>query len=681
VRLSTHKHLKHISKTVNNLEKRSVKRDSLTIAQINATILTILIAIFSTAAIYYLNIMKEKENIVFENAKKINELCFPISIVRPSLAFPYPKDADDSVALTYSMLDLANCVTHENSGKISVSKDIIERANSIYAIMNVVSHSYPFPEYPVEKVNAFNKKTRIQFENIEHIKKWCKDLWKVCQSLDFAIEILILRHQIGDALLNSDQHTKFFKGIKLFEESFGITDLHFVEKDLRVKLKQALEISNLVEYSLNEYDRFKKALPQELTIILFIFFGVISFILGVIYPIVTSKPRTILYVWLPGLFYVIVFIFLILMINENPAKVIYFHTKQAYLHTKQRLFKNRQASFMALGDLPGGNFRSNARGISSDGLVIVGTSISSLGNEAFRWTEATGMIGLSDLSGGIFQSLARATSADGSIIVGYGTSSLSTPNEEAMRWTETTSMIPLGDLPGDPFRGEAFSISADGSKIVGRSWIAGSDQRAFLWTETGGMVDLGMFPGESVSEAYGISSDGSIIVGWGSSVSASKEAFRWTQSTGMVGLGGLTDGADSIVRSNSFAYNVSGDGSTIVGIAGVCNKAFRWTKETGMVAISGCGGKANAASYDGSIVVGHFTSLGDTEAFIWDAVNRTRSLEKVLTDEFGIDLMGFKLKEACDISDDGSVIVGWGTNSRGCEEAWVVKFLKPSSTY
>ncbi|MBW2652365.1 MAG: hypothetical protein JRC57_04670, partial [Deltaproteobacteria bacterium] len=438
-------------------------------------------------------------------------------------------------------------------------------------------------------------------------------------------------------------------------------------------LKKALEISNLVEHSLRVYARWKKALPNSWTIVLAIIFWIITFICGVIHPITSQRPKTKVYKWIPILIYSVIICLIF--------GVYAYHTELFSYHGRLPFFQAKQASFMGLGDLPGGDFRSSARGISADGLVIVGNSSSSSGNEAFRWTEGTGMVGLGDLSGGIFQSLARATSADGSTIVGYGTSSLSTPNEEAMRWTETIAMIPLGDLPGDPFRSEAFSISADGSKIVGRSWITGSDQRAFLWTETGSMVDLGTFPGESVSEAYGISADGSVVVGWGSSVGTSLEAFRWTKSTGMVGLGGFSDGANILVNANSFAYNVSSDGSTVVGKAGVCGKAFRWTEEKGMVTISKCGGRANAASYDGSIVVGKVISLGEKKAFIWDETNGTRNLKEVLTNKFGIDLMGFELKEAYDISDDGTVIVGWGTNSQGFEEAWLVKFLRPPSTY
>src|SRR5436190_23980039 len=90
------------------------------------------------------------------------------------------------------------------------------------------------------------------------------------------------------------------------------------------------------------------------------------------------------------------------------------------------------ASFQGLGDLPGGVFSSFASGVSWDGKVVAGTSQSSNGYEAFRWTATNGMVGLGDLPGGTFSSDAAGVSADGAVVVGSSTSSSGT---EAFRWT------------------------------------------------------------------------------------------------------------------------------------------------------------------------------------------------------------------------------------------------------
>ena len=57
------------------------------------------------------------------------------------------------------------------------------------------------------------------------------------------------------------------------------------------------------------------------------------------------------------------------------------------------------ATFQGLGDLPGGSVESWAYAVSPDGSVVVGSSSSSSGQQAFRWTSGQGMVGLGYLPG------------------------------------------------------------------------------------------------------------------------------------------------------------------------------------------------------------------------------------------------------------------------------------------
>ena len=81
---------------------------------------------------------------------------------------------------------------------------------------------------------------------------------------------------------------------------------------------------------------------------------------------------------------------------------------------------------VGLGDLPGGSFGSRALDASGDGSVVVGYSNTDNGNEAFVWTQATGMKRLIDvlvangatgLNGWLLAD-ATAVSADGKWVVG-----------------------------------------------------------------------------------------------------------------------------------------------------------------------------------------------------------------------------------------------------------------------
>jgi len=175
---------------------------------------------------------------------------------------------------------------------------------------------------------------------------------------------------------------------------------------------------------------------------------------------------------------------------------------------------------VGLGDLPGGSFSSSAQGVSTDGSVVVGSSVStsSLGGpEAFRWTSAGGMVGLGTLPGG-YQSTGTGISNDGSVIVGY---SLNGQPGSAYRWTAATGMVSLGAPPAGHVEPSPTAVSTDGLTVVGQ-----------ILNPTGGCRGT---------------TDGSCY-----------EAFRWTAATGWMIWGPPTKLGSGIV-----AKDVSGDGSIV----------------------------------------------------------------------------------------------------------------------
>ncbi len=88
--------------------------------------------------------------------------------------------------------------------------------------------------------------------------------------------------------------------------------------------------------------------------------------------------------------------------------------------------------------------------------------------------------------------------------------------------------------------------------------------------------------------------------------------------------------------------------------------------------------EAHGVSDDGLVVVGYSYSASAQEAFIWDSSLGMRPLWSVLTSDYGLDLTGWTLASAYDISDDGRVIVGYGTHN-GNTEAWMAVIPEPDS--
>jgi probable HAF family extracellular repeat protein len=335
------------------------------------------------------------------------------------------------------------------------------------------------------------------------------------------------------------------------------------------------------------------------------------------------------------------------------------------------------ASFIPLGDFPGGNYYSEASDISSDGSVVAGSSDpANIDAEAFRWTEQTGLFGLGT-SLSVRGTAGGAISGDGSVLAGNIFDSY--PNRSVFLWTASAGMSRLQGAQFDT----ADGLSYDGKVLVGRLRSASGGYHAYRWTEQTGAIDLGTLPitvrsGES--DVNDVSADGSIVVGTSQTESGRFRAFRWSEPSGMIPLSDFLPGGQSV------AFAVSDDKSVIVGSAFVTlgsffDEAVMW-KSSGEASVLGDlpGGvrssSAEGVSGNGKIVVGVSTSDRGLEAFRWTEKSGMRTVQSILK-ELGVDTPGWRLESARAISADGSVITGRAVNPNGRAEAYVVQ-IPPS---
>jgi uncharacterized membrane protein len=332
--------------------------------------------------------------------------------------------------------------------------------------------------------------------------------------------------------------------------------------------------------------------------------------------------------------------------------------------------QGKVVGFVGLGILRGGLNWSSATAVSADGKLAVGAGSSGLlfDGHAFAWSGQSGLMPLPKPPGNIDFMIATDVSPTGTRVVGFredpglggfvdmprpslpfgsnevheatGASSVNTicgysqpSNFTERAWvfdvaTSAYTFLPL--LPGAD-RCLAHDMSANGSRVAGHS-LGGPPMpvQATLWTNSA-PLGLGDLPGGLfTSSAWGISPDGELVVGVGRPAAGNDEAFLWTADRGMIGLGllpGLTD---------SWAFGVS----------------------------------------DNGVVVGRCFAIGSSlsTAFLWDKVNGMRSLQSVLTNDYGYgqQLVGWTLNAALDIASDGRTVVGEGRNPSGQVEAFLV---------
>jgi len=241
---------------------------------------------------------------------------------------------------------------------------------------------------------------------------------------------------------------------------------------------------------------------------------------------------------------------------------------------------------------------------------------------------------------------ANGVSADGQWFAGGSASGVSYWVPSGVVWSDTG----VGD-------GSSAHISDDGAFVSANlpdpsngnaSTAARFDRVANTWTVLGGLAGQS---GTSKSTAYDMSGDGQTIVGLAWVTAGEAHAFRWTSA------GGLVDLAPNFGFS-SRANGVSRDGQAAVGWYQQGNRrAVRWMG--GVQTFLGSLDPANpvlgqseafGANVDGSVVVG--TSKND--AFRWTAAGGMQNLGR---------LPGTASCTLVAASDDGETLVGWsGTN-------------------
>jgi len=408
-----------------------------------------------------------------------------------------------------------------------------------------------------------------------------------------------------------------------------------------------------------------------------------------------------------------------------------------------------QATFQPVGTLGGAS--SKALGVSPDGSVVVGESVDANGKtQAFMWTSGGGIVGIGFLDATNQYSTAADADKDSlGLLHVAGTSKNSSNLEQAFEWSgpiggpgSFTAIPPL--LAGGKNYGASLAVdAADQVFVVGRSQSASATDpdrpyEAYRW-RTGSPTEslaLGFLGGNlkwSEATGTGVNASGQqIVVGyswssWGGISNNAREGFRWfSGDSNMAPMRGPdyvcsrfgdvpldpTGGGDTESLFNA----CSRDGRFAVGRGTYPNNppggyfmAYMHdtadqdshcqpiTKPLGFIPGGDNHSEAFGVTIDGEVVVG--TSWNDTlgyRAFLWvnglfnkaDSKANMVNLKTFLESVHGLNLTGWTLTDAMDVSDGGSgqnlTIVGFGVfdpdgagGQPAVERGWVATIPDP----
>lgn len=372
--------------------------------------------------------------------------------------------------------------------------------------------------------------------------------------------------------------------------------------------------------------------------------------------------------------------------------------------------------FVPLGFLAGGTpneSKAFAVCVHDGEAHVFGKSSTATGQQAVRWIVSggtvTGKNALGGLTTGDHGGSAHAASDSGEVAVGVGIDpamgTTAIDGTAAIQWNNSTPNN-LGKLEDDSHssaRGYAVDNQSE-ELIIGRSWwrvgeglqLVLGDRTAVLWRD-GNIEELEHLKGgRDFSMAYGISGNGKVIVGKSDSNHIGKqntEAVTWkADNQNNLKVKSLHIHGNKPVFGKALAANHRGkvivgqfyDES--VGIPGNPRfAAFRW-QSSNIVALKDSPANEhvssrardiseNKNSAGTEVIVGEFTDNNDEEqAFVWrESDPFMRNLKGVLVAGGETIHAAWKLRQAHGVSNDGTIVVGWGTNVSGETEAWLAE--------
>lgn len=334
-----------------------------------------------------------------------------------------------------------------------------------------------------------------------------------------------------------------------------------------------------------------------------------------------------------------------------------------------------------------------AAAVSGDGAIVVGQHQVIEGEVGpLVWRVDEGVIEAPFSLGGTFTSLS-AIATDGATGAGVGFDASGVQVGFVVD-VDSGAVTVLADAPGGSVLANVDDISADGSVVVGASCDDRDDFVAVRW-DNGVLSVLGTLSSSTPrSDARAVSADGSVVVGGspaGAGASPATHSFVQRDGGPLVDLGDLPGGSDFMS-----VVDVSADDRVIVGSSSSALsgpnalEAFVITGDFPPDPLGALGDTAAGVPFASDalavsspsanptvVIVGRsVVDVDENEhAFVWTGLDGMQDLNTLVRDA-GLDLDGFVLAQATDVTDDATAVVGMAVKD-GVVRAFRVRLAAP----
>ena len=331
----------------------------LTIVGINATIIGILVAVVAAVAVYYIQIVREAELQVIQEADKINSVVFERSSYYPtdsksqwaqnivkSLNSEREKlNIEKAKEATLSKYDVPASETdiselHRYLGFLSnplnpfavkdtdyaignkkhIPQDEANRGEEILIAMNYLSQADIFPESTFPSPAAYRKGPgrRVYFASIDDVKSWLKKAAAFVTGIKQYnyIQTLLPGTRFIESLKSRDRKLIEKWKISPILRSFGYLDPDYLLNDFGNKSEI---VRNVVDNTLHAYNKYQFVSKRHSLCPLFIMSLalLIIFITGVAIPLLNNNIDRCIYVHLPVTVYILSFLGMLFWLSKK----------------------------------------------------------------------------------------------------------------------------------------------------------------------------------------------------------------------------------------------------------------------------------------------------------------------------------------------------------------------------